>query len=601
MLWSAAARASRWVPAEADMAYNTDKLVQVTLDGTLPPLPFNRIHCEHAETWNGEGLPPAWHKIAQSLSELVGGQSPAAEAARPVLLARTATDPKEHLLAVLPFDNLSSDKELDYFCDGVSEEIQRTVSDGSALKVVARSSSFQFRGAAKDAAKVAAALGTSHLLDGSVRRGGERVRISAELVDCASGNAIWGDRFDGSLADVFELQEMIARKVADALQVALAGSPAANERGLPLALFDLFVRARGQIADGDAVFDDSADQAVPLIEEVTQGAPYFAPAWELLAMARAMILRSGRFEGDYESARDAVLHAANTALRLDPKRGGAHLALAMLEPWGAYRERETSLTQALAVSPNEPAILNAMSNFCWTVGRFEDALEFAQKACELNPLMPAPWLHLAQMKLYGGDYEGGVRLNLDLHRRWPDNPGIMLSLLNTSGYLGFWEIFDEAVVDVERFDGWQADDMRATIAFNRANRSRDPVKIAKRLARYVELVDKTGTIPLNLILSIAELASPDTALDVAEKASYDYIHDPRGDRPSVYYPGTILGPWSKVIESPRFVRLCERLGLCKYWIETGRWPDLIAWAPYNFRKEAVEVHDIATGGQGRAQ
>lgn len=601
VLWSEAARASRWVPAEADMAYNSDKLVQVTLDGTLPPLPFNRVHCERVENWDGNGLPLAWNKIVDSLGELIGGEvrqsGLVAPAPPPVVTAR----PVERLLAVLPFDNLSSDQELDYFCDGVSEEIQRTVSDGSALKVVARSSSFQFRGAAKDIAKVAAALGTSHLLDGSVRRGGERVRISAELVDCASGNAIWGDQFDGSLDDVFELQETIARKVAAALKVALPGTRAAEDRGLPPALFDLFVRARGQIADGDAVFDDSAKQAVPLIETVTEGAPHFAPAWELLAMARAMILRSGHFEDEYEPARDAVLHAATTALQLDAKRGGAHLALAMLEPWGAYRDRENRLMQALAVSPNDPAILNAMSNFCWTVGRFKDALEFAQRACELNPLMPAPWLHLAQMKLYCGDYEGGVRLNLELHLRWADNPGIMLSLLNTAGYLGFWDIFDEVVGDVDRYDGWQADDMRAAIAFNRANRNREPDKVAKRVGRYVELVEKTGTIPLNLILSIAELTTPDTALDVAEKASYDYIHDPRGDRPSSYYPGTILGPWSKVIENPRFVQLCEKLGLCGYWIDTGQWPDCISWAPYDFKQEAAKVHDQATEAPARAQ
>ena len=114
----------------------------------------------------------------------------------------------------MPFDNLSDDRELAFFCDGVSEEIQRTVAQRSDLKVLARSSSFQFRGSDKSAKKVAAALAVTHLLDGSVRRSGTRVRISAELVECASDRTLWSSRFDGELGDIFSLQDRIAEAVA---------------------------------------------------------------------------------------------------------------------------------------------------------------------------------------------------------------------------------------------------------------------------------------------------------------------------------------------------------------------------------------------------
>lgn len=598
VLWSEDARASRWVPAEADIAYNSDKLVQMSLDGVLPPLPFNRMHCEMAPGWAGDREAQAWRKILASIGELVGqaaGAEPAQATSR-----RFPAPPApnlEPLLAVLPFDNLSSDEELAFFCDGVSEEIQRTVSDGSSLRVVARSSSFQFRGAQKDTAKVSAALGATHLLDGSVRRGGARVRISAELVECASRHALWGDRFDGDLEDVFTLQETIANQVASALKVALAHTKTGQP--LPADLYEEFMRARGRLAEGDTQFDDSAERAIPRLESITKKAPQFAPAWELLATARAASLRSDHFEGNYDALLESVLEAANTALELDPGRGGAYLALALLEPWGEYRKRERLLLKGLEVSPNDPALLTELSDFYWSVGRFNDGLNMAQQACELNPLMPAARLHVAQMHAYVGDYAGCIKMTRELVRRWPNNPGTMLSLLNTAGTLGFWEAHDEAAREIDRFEGWPARDMRASKAFHHALRTKDPELIKRRIARYTELLDQTGTLPLNLVVSIAALGEVEYALDLAERASYDYIFDPKGSRPSVYYPGTILGPWSEAMKRPRFAALCVRLGLAGYWIETGAWPDCVEWTPYDFKAEVRKAYEAATNSPSK--
>lgn len=591
VLWSEDARTSRWVPAEADFAYNADKLVQLSVDGVLPPLPFNRVHCEMAVGWNGDTAAPAWRKVVASIAELVGhAGNPGAPVTHSSHQPKIDTSPfAEPLLAILPFDNLSPDSELAYFCDGVSEEIQRSVCDGSNLKVVARTSSFQFRGMEKETGKVSRALGASHLLDGSVRRAGSRLRINAELVECATLRVLWGDRFEGDLDDVFELQDLIASQVARALKVALEAKP--GDAALPSELYEKFLRARSIVSEGDPLFDDSAERALPLLQEVTRGAKSFAPAWELLASAGAASLRSGHFEGNYEDRRDLVLEAAGTALQLDAKRGSAYLAMALLEPWGAYQIRERLLLKALAATPNDPVILTEMSEFYWTVGRFRDALAMAQRACELNPLMPAAQLHVAQMRAYIGDYEGCISLTRQNRIRWPDNAGLLLMLVNCSALYGFWEVYDEVTQYIDRFDGWQGRDLRATKAFGDALRSKDPALIEKRIARYAELIDTTGTIPLNLVLSIGAFGQVDRALDLAERASYDYIFDPKGDRPSVYYPGTILGPWSEVMKRPRFARLCVRLGLSRYWLETGAWPDCIEWAPYDFKAEVRRAHE----------
>jgi TolB-like protein len=590
VLWSKDAKQSRWVPAEADIAFNADKLVQMSLDGELPPLPFNRVHCEMATGWNAQHEPPCWGKILGSLEALVGkkGEKPLPPAAAPV---RDMSAVAETLLAVLPFDNLSSDDELAFFCDGVSEEIQRSVSEASRLKVVARTSSFQFRGADKETGKVAGALGATHLLDGSVRRGGTRVRISAELIECGSRRVLWGDRYDGDLEDVFALQDSIASEVAQALKVALL--PGRQEQTLPAELYEKFLRARGIVAGGDALFDDSAERAFPLLLEVTESAPDYAPAWELLASAGAASLRSGHFKGDYDERRTIVERAAATALELDHNRGEAHLAQALLEPWGAYREREKLLTKAITVSPNDPAALTEMSHFYWTVGRFQDALEMALRASELNPLMPAARLHVAQMHTYVGNYETSMEMHHDLHRRWPDNAGILISLLGFSSTLGFWDYFDDAVPDAENFDGWTARDLRATIAFAEALRFKDPGMVERRLTSYLGLLDKFGSVPLNLIQSIASLKGGEFALDVALKSDYSFIFDPRGARPGGYYPGVLLGPWSQSARLPRFSELCVRLGLVDYWIGTGTWPDAAGFVPYDFRTTMREAHTRA--------
>ena len=590
VVWSDDARRSRWVLAEADLAHEQGKLVQFSLDGTIPPFPFNRVHCEQGIGWSGDITAAPWRKIVASVEDLAGTGADTLPGLGQEFARPTSRDP---LLAVMPFDNFSADAELDFFCDGISEEIQRTVASGSSLKVVARASSFQFRGADKDTARVASALGATHLLDGSVRRAQNRVRISAELVECTTRSAIWADRFDGDLDDVFDLQERIAEKVAEALKVAL--TPARKEEALDPASYEAYMRARGIMAEGDPLFDDAYRESIPLLERVVEAAPNFAPAWESLAECRAWTLRSGRYDKAYHIGRDGVIEAAKTALRLDAKSGGAYVALAMLEPWGAYAEREALLLKALEVSPRDTAALTDMSTFCWSVGRFRDGLRYAERACELNPLMPSARLNVAQMRAYVGDIDICVAMHEQLHRQWPDNPGILISLVNTAGTLGYWDAFDRAVPDVGQLNEWQSRDMRAALAFAQAVRTKDPELIERRMTRYREYLDKTGHLPLNLVVSIGEFGLPDEALDMAERASYDFVFNPDGARPSAYFPGTIMGPWSKVLQKPRFVHLCTRLGFSEYWKSTGKWPDCEDWVEYDFRAEVEASLEAAQG------
>lgn len=490
-------------------------------------------------------------------------------------------------LAVMPFDNLSGDSSLTFFCDGVSEEIQRTVAQNSDLKVLARSSTFQLRDAAEKAAdKVSARLGVSHLLDGRVRRIGSTVRISAELVECATGRALWANRYDGTLEDVFALQDEIAKAVAQALRMRLA--PPTTTVALDPATYEMFLQARGILAAGNPLFDKSGAEATPLLEDVVRRAPGYAGGWELLAIARAWTLRSRQGTTGYAEGRPGVVYAAERALALDPKRGSAYGALAMLEPFGAYAARERLLGLALDAAPHDPAALTEMSTFYWTVGRFNEALRLAEQACELNPLMPAARLQVAQMRAYVGDYETSIRMLRDLYKRLePRNAGVLLSLMTFSASLGYWDAYAEAAAEIETFDVSQVRDLRASRAYAEALRSKDPEQVAERVRRYTELLDKTGTLPLNLVEAISTLGMPARALELAERASYAHIFDPEGAPHSDYFPGTVLGPWSELHRTPRFIDLCDRLGLCAYWATSGFWPDCAAWTPYDLK---AEVH-----------
>ncbi len=577
VLWSSDAVKSRWVPAEADVAHEAGTLVQIRLDESMPPLPFNRMQCEALTDWAGDVEAPVWRKVAAGIAELVGrGPAPAAPRAQPAARA-----PAQRLLAVLAFDNLSGDPEMAYFSDGVSEEIQQTVAQGSDLKVVARSSSFQFRGADKAVRKVAADLKASHLLDGSVRRSGERVRINAQLVDCASEVTLWTNRFDGDMSDVFALQEQIAEAVAQALKVAFA-TPA-QAQVLDPAIYELFLKARAAIGDGGRIFDDTAEAALPLLEQVVAAAPDHAAAWELLARSRALVLRSGHRKTSYEEGRAGVLEAAEAALRLDPKRGGAYEALSLLEPWGAYAARERLLEQALAASPNDADVLTEMSIFTWSVGRFADALRFAERAREVNPLMPAACLQVAQMRAYGGDFAASVRLHQDLHRRWPRNFTILMDLLNTSSTFGFWDAYRGAVGEIEHFDGWQGTYLRETVRYVDTLESRDPARAQELLERYTRFAARSGTLPLNYLVALSMVGLSQEAMDLAEATPFDHVFDPDGPLPSAFFPGTILGPWSELNRMPRFIDLADRLGLCAYWAQSERWPACAEWAPYDFK------------------
>ena len=574
VLWSAEAARSQWVRAEADFARNAGTLVQLSLDGAALPLPFNQIQCVELSAWSGDPRTPGWRTVVASIAELTGSAPRAPTRAQPAATARPT-------LAVLAFNNLSGDPEMDYFSDGVSEEILLTVSRTANLTVMARASSFQFRGAAKAAGNVAAELKVSHLLDGSVRRSGNRVRIVAELVECAGGTTLWSERFDRELSDVFALQDEIAEAVAAALKITFA--PSASVEPVEPQAYDLYLRERHIAVDRLRIAE-----RIDLLERAVAGAPRFAAAWAALSAARVDQVRFGpRPETPFAELEAGVRDAAQAALALDPDNGLAYASLSRLQPWAFYEQREALLAKGLAVAPNDPMALTMMGAFENHVGRTREALGHLRRAYELDPLFPLA-ADVYGVMLGSTDHPQAYDFYDRWRERWPEHATFSFGVLNRTMFLGEWERFD-AVAAFALTHVPDEPSVQGALAFAEPLRRNDPT-LAPRVARRLHrTLDETGTVPLPMLMTACVLGLKEEIFAAVEQASFDFMFQADGMDPSVSAnPGIIFDRsfFGAVIHDVRFVRLCAKLGLCDYWLATGRWPDCVEWVDYDFKAEA---------------
>jgi adenylate cyclase len=314
VLWSVEAAKSHWVRAEADSARAAQTLVQASVDGTLPPMPFNQIQCADLEAWDGQKTSPGWRKLIASVADLAG------HAAEPTLRESR----RDVSICVLPFQNMSGDVEQEYFSDGISEDITTDLSKVSALEVIARNTAFTFKSQSVNVCEVAKKLGVSHVLEGSVRKVGNQVRITAQLIDGRSGGHVWADRFDRDLTDIFTIQDEISKAIVRALKLKLLPEEkkAIEQRGTNNAeAYNLYLLARQYWVSGNHGDARREERVMRICSKAVEIDPYYAEAWALLAMAQSS-LRYG-FGRDIDDG----FAAANAALSIDPDIPQARLPI----------------------------------------------------------------------------------------------------------------------------------------------------------------------------------------------------------------------------------------------------------------------------------
>jgi adenylate cyclase len=290
-------------------------------------------------------------------------------------------------IAVLPFANMSGDSDQDYFADGISEDIITGLSKLRWFFVIARNSSFAYKGKAVDVKRAARELGVRYVLEGSVRKGGNRVRITAQLVDATTGNHVWADRYDGELTDVFALQDEITRKVVSAIEPRLL--EAEGIRALTRAPADL--DAWELVARASSIFwrmtPANSEAAIALYRDAVRRHPAYAPAHSMLAVA---LLMSGfvgwtAMTANLKEAADLAARAAE----LDGSDPWAHLGLGQLATMRKQTEAaENAYQQALELNPNFAAAHGFLGYALALAGQSERALEHLNQALSLSPHDP---------------------------------------------------------------------------------------------------------------------------------------------------------------------------------------------------------------------
>jgi adenylate cyclase len=372
-LWSAEAAKSQWVRAEADTARAAGTLIQATLDGSIPPLPFNQIQCADLAAWEGKTDGPGWRKLKGSVTSLAGTPQTAS--------SKTRGHRRPLCICVLPFQNMSGDSEQEYFSDGISEDITTDLSKISSLGVVARNTAFTFKGQSVDVGEVARKLGVSHVLEGSVRKAGGRVRINAQLIDGVTGDHVWAERYDRDLEDIFAIQDEISKAIVEALKVKLLPEEkkAIEQRGTTTAeAYNFYLLARQYWVTGNHGDPRREERVMRICSRAVEIDPYYADAWALLAIAQSNL----RYGFGYEV--DDGVAAAHTALAINPTIAAAYCAKARrLEHRGLDEQAFAELQKGLHLNPESWELNKAIANFLIWRGRVDEARDHFEKATSL--------------------------------------------------------------------------------------------------------------------------------------------------------------------------------------------------------------------------
>jgi adenylate cyclase len=308
-----------------------------------------------------------------------------APSAAPSVAEMSLPLPVRPSIAVLPFNNMSGDPEQEYFSDGMTEDIITDLSKVSGLFVIARNSSFAYKGQSPDIRKVSRELGVRYVLEGSVRRAGERVRINAQLIEGPTGGHVWADRFDRKLEDIFEVQDEVTREIVNALKVALTPeekSRRAVKNEVNAEAYDLVVRAREKIL---RFTEDSAREGRELIERAIEVDPEFALAYAALSMVTGLEY-ANRWNGADETYIAKSLQLAETARRKNENEPRVYHALAVANLRLKNLEAaEQAARKGLELDPNSGESYTALASVKEFLGNHEDAIMLAQKALRLDP------------------------------------------------------------------------------------------------------------------------------------------------------------------------------------------------------------------------
>ena len=458
-------------------------------------------------------------------------------------------------LAVMAFEDLSPAHDQGYFSDGMSEEILNALARVKGLKVIGRSSSFQYKGRNVGATQVGRALGVAHLLEGSVRRQGERLRITATLVRTDDGEQEWSQAYDGKLSDVFDLQESCARAIAAQLKVALAGGEqrlVAKASDSPQA-YALFVEAQTLV---NRRIGDSLPRAIALLDKAIAIDPHFARAWSKQAVAYAVLAQYTG--GDWRANWQRSDAAARRAIALDPDDAEALAALS----YNAFSQRRyvdmvEPMRRALQSAPDNSAVGYWNANELSALGRTRDAEAQLDASLRNDPANPLLLFYKGMMRWRTGDAAGALQA---AHRMGQGDRFAQFILGWVSGGRGDVARGAQQYAAGEKaFGSPLSEDQLRTIFLGTFPNS------AQRQAALAIVMTQPDHdwAPTNLL----QLSEP-------EKSFALFEHGTSGLSDAYLNWLWQTEPFSrKARQDPAFQGFANRMGLVAYWKANG-WPDL---------------------------
>ena len=307
-------------------------------------------------------------------------------------------------IAVLPFVNMSSDQEQEYFSDGMSEELLNLLSQVPDLKVIARTSSFAFKGKDIKVEQIAKELNVAHVLEGSVRKSGNKVRITAQLIRTADSTHLWSETYDRPLDDIFAVQDEIANAIVQALQIRLAGGELSRRKGgtQNLEAYQLYLRGVSALNQNTR---SSLDAAGDYLEQATKLDPSYGMAW--VGLARYVILKTENGWMDAREGFERARQLAQHALKLSPELAEAHARLQSVYQtfdwdWAAA---ESEGQRALAIDPTNQIALLQAGNLSAALGRWDDAERQLSAALVRDPLNTYAIFNLGSTYYVAGRFE----------------------------------------------------------------------------------------------------------------------------------------------------------------------------------------------------
>lgn len=435
VLWSKASIESDWVCDEAAQGRDRHRLVPLSLDGSLPPLGFRQYQTIDLAAWRGKADARQLDAIDRAIASATGqapvaprqSLSPRVDRRRAIALTAGAgaalaagggvlawregwvgSEPVERSIAVLPFKNLSGDPGQAYLSEGLTEEVRTALARNAGLKVLAATTSNTARDQVESATKIAARFGVAYLLQGALQRAGDMVRVSIELTDGKTGFSQWSQRIDSKLADIFEFQTEIARRVSAAMSVTMATEDPAPGGTHNVRAYESYLRGRALF---NLAKDEASDRKCRAeYENALAVDPNFALARAGLSRILSAIASNYAKASELKSLYRAAVEEAKRAIAIAPTLAEAHLALgyAMFAGQLNMKGARPSYERAYRYGRGDADIILLYALFSVRARRFAEARAAIERALALDPLNPRTYRAAGTISYASRHYEAAI-------------------------------------------------------------------------------------------------------------------------------------------------------------------------------------------------